>query len=89
MPIQPQTVVTDWISATHPHVVPNHLVKQKVMKDAASNKYLLAFLHLAKLEPMIEYLPSLLQNAKSTFDIFWDTLQISQKVTFDGRVVRA
>jgi hypothetical protein len=52
MPIQPKTVITDWISATHSHVVPNHLVKQKVMKDAASKKYLLAFLHLAKLERM-------------------------------------
>jgi hypothetical protein len=89
VPIQPQTVITDWISVTHSHVVPNHLVKQKVMKDTASNKYLLTFLHLAKLEPMIEYLPSLLQNAKSTFNIFLDTLQISRKVTFAGRVVRA
>jgi hypothetical protein len=35
---------------------------------------------------MIEYLPSLLQNAKSTYDIFLDTLQISRKVTFNGRV---
>ncbi len=79
MPIQPQTVGTDWISATHSHIVPNHLVKQKVKKDAAPNKYLLTFLHLAKLEPMIEYLPSLLQNAKSTFDIFWTLSKLVEK----------
>ena len=89
MPIQPQSIVFDWISSTHFHVVPHHLVEQEVMKDTSSNKYLLAFLHLLLLEPMIQHLPSLLQNAESSFEIFLNTLQISQKVTFNGRDVRS
>jgi hypothetical protein len=76
MPIQPHSVITNWIAATHSKVVPFHYVEQEVMKDAACDKYFLALLHLAKYEPMIQHLPPLFLNTKITFNVLLDTLQI-------------
>ena len=60
MPIQPQSVVINWISASRSHVVTHHQVKQEDMKDTARDKYLFAFYNVAMFEPMIQHLSPLL-----------------------------
>jgi hypothetical protein len=61
---------------TNSHGIPLHQVKQKSMEAATGDENLLTDPDVAIFEPIIQYLPPLLQNPKSALDILSNTLYV-------------
>jgi hypothetical protein len=72
---EPHSVISNGIP-TNSHGILLHQVKQKVVEAATGDENLLTDPDVTIFEPIIQYLPPLLQNPKSTFYILTNTLYV-------------
>jgi hypothetical protein len=76
VPIYPNAIIANQNSPTNPNVGPLHQVNQEVVQAAACHKNLLANDNVAIVKSIVQYPPSLLQNAKSALHVLSDAFEV-------------